>query len=252
MKFQYISDIHLERGTKIIINAIADYLILAGDIGDPFTDEYYDFLKDVSGKFKTIFLITGNHEYFSKIFTMIDTENQIRNITNEFTNIIYLQNNVYNFIDSDISIFGTTLWTPCSTPDMPIESTPEFIFNNLDTYENNKMFIQDYRTIPEFTIEKRNKLHDIALQAIQKLDKSRKYIVITHHVPKYDLINIKYKTNPFNSAYVCNVTELDESNILKVVYGHTHLCNISGKYHCNPVGLPGENQQLNTEEFFEV
>ena len=228
---QYVSDIHLERGTEIIINPIADYLILAGDIGCPFESSYYELLKDVSGKFKYIFLITGNHEYYSKIFSMQETEAQIHNITHEFKNIIFLQNKTFDIPDTDITVFGTTLWTPISA----------------ENYEMNRIFISDYRCIPDFTIEERNRLHNTAHESIKNLDKTKKYIVITHMVPHIKLLSEKHKDNLLNSSYICTIPELDEAHVLAVVYGHTHIASIKEKYYCNPVGYPGENQNYSTE-----
>ena len=62
MKIQYISDIHLEyQSTLPNIDQISDILVLAGDIGFPFSFLYKEFLIDMNKKFKKIFLIAGNH-----------------------------------------------------------------------------------------------------------------------------------------------------------------------------------------------
>ena len=59
MKIQYISDIHLEYLSEIPkINPVGDVLVLAGDIGHPFSSIYINFLIDVNNKFKKVFLIT--------------------------------------------------------------------------------------------------------------------------------------------------------------------------------------------------
>ena len=236
IKFQYISDIHLEHGTNLSIIPIAEYLILAGDIGCPFERNYYEFIKDVSTKFKYVFLITGNHEYYSKTFSMQDTENQIRNITYEFKNIIYLQNESFDIPETDITVFGTTLWTPI---------TPEH-------YENNRIFISDYRCIPGFSIEERNKLYKLAHNVISHLESNKKYIVITHHIPHDKLVNVNYKNNALKSAYSCIVPELEAPNILAVVYGHTHTASHIDKYYCNPIGYPGENFYYSTQKILTI
>ena len=57
LSIQYISDIHLEfRYNLPKIKALADILVLAGDIGDPRSKIYKWFLSDVSSKFKKYFL----------------------------------------------------------------------------------------------------------------------------------------------------------------------------------------------------
>ena len=61
---QYVSDLHLEKkiNNRSII-AKKPYLILAGDIGYPFQNNYKNFLLHMSYIFNKVFLIAGNHEY---------------------------------------------------------------------------------------------------------------------------------------------------------------------------------------------
>ena len=50
IKIQYMSDLHLEiyPGFRILPEQItAEYLVLAGDIGDPSSSEYIEFITDV-------------------------------------------------------------------------------------------------------------------------------------------------------------------------------------------------------------
>ena len=79
-------------------------------------------------------------------------------------------------------------------------------------------------------------------------------IVITHHVPSYSLIDIKYKTQkmlPYNQCFFCDMDDLIEKYNSKIkcwVYGHTHkssnviINNIP--FLCNPIGYPNENSNL--------
>ena len=64
--FQYISDIHLEYLTYIpYITKTANNLFLLGDIGHPDTINFQKFIKKCSELYKNVFLIYGNHEYYS-------------------------------------------------------------------------------------------------------------------------------------------------------------------------------------------
>ena len=70
MRIQYISDIHLETRKqtapfKSILEPVAEYLVLAGDIGNPITPIYEEFLKYCSDNFVTVFYVLGNHEYYN-------------------------------------------------------------------------------------------------------------------------------------------------------------------------------------------
>lgn len=92
MKFQFISDIHLESRKKIpIIEKIKDIdnLFLLGDIGIPGTDIYVKFMDWCSKNYKNVFIIYGNHEYYNKnskksilIDTMLDRKKYMINFCN--------------------------------------------------------------------------------------------------------------------------------------------------------------------------
>jgi predicted phosphohydrolase len=240
MRFQYISDIHLEFGNNINIIPVADYLILAGDIGDPCKLEYINFLDDVSQKFKKVFMITGNHEYYSKNHSMEKIESIIRNHCLNYTNVYYLQNQIYHFRDYNISIFGSTMWS----------------FIEPEEENNVKKYMNDYKYIPNFTIEKSNSLYKESLFILESIINSvenRNWIVILHHMPKKSLINPIYITSPINSAFASDILCLsNQDHVVAVVYGHTHKPSVNGKYYCNPVGYPEENKNINLEAFFEV
>ena len=112
--FQYYSDLHLEHHNSfpIIKKIQTDYpenLILAGDIGSPFTDNYWNFLKEESKQFDKIFLICGNHEYYGSTIDQMNKyiSRQLR--LSKLSNVYFLNNDVFEI--GDIKIIGTTLWS---------------------------------------------------------------------------------------------------------------------------------------------
>lgn len=243
MKFQYISDLHLEFLDNNIINIqpISEYLLLAGDIGYPTHSNYVYFLDDVSKKFKKVFIITGNHEYYNPNMSMEQTEKTIRELCLKYHNIYFLQNEFYDFPDNNISIFGSTLWT---------------YINPIESYEISST-LGDYKYIPEFTTRKCIELHCKAIKTFNILiadRKDREIIILVHHIPHTDLIDPKFSDSHTNSAYATDVECFTSiyKNIKAVVYGHTHFKKITGKYYCNPVGYKGENKPINLEASFEI
>jgi len=240
MKFQYISDLHFEFGKFMNIEKYADNIIIAGDIGDPTQKYYYGFLKYLSQNFNKVFFVSGNHEYYSKRKRTIDeTELKLTEMTSHFNNVHYLQNDVYHFPDSDVSIFGSTLWSLIKKEEM------YDIINS----------ISDYKLIYNFDIELNNQLHNVALSKLEENINNfsqRKWIIISHHMPQTRLIEQKYKKFNINSAFSSDIPFLDNDNIHAVVYGHTHSPSISGKYYCNPVGYPDENKIINFNTTFDV
>ena len=186
MKFQYFSDIHTEnyksnpkKLMRILtkhLEAQAPYLILAGDIGDPFSQIYVEFLEYVSRQFEHIFMIAGNHEYYTKEYKpqwMLCVQKQIRLVISRFNNITFLENEVYDIPNTNISIFGATFWSD---------------IKNEESIEIEKS-IGDYKFIPEFNIEKSRDLHKESCDKLNAiLETERNLIVISHHLPSYNLI----------------------------------------------------------------
>jgi hypothetical protein len=116
-KLQYASDLHLDAETapfNMLIEPVAPDLALCGDIGDPFSTIYANFLKWVSGRWNRVFLLAGNHEYFSEnpSINMEDVENQIRSVAAKAgPNIIFLQKDFYTIESHKLIVIGSTLWT---------------------------------------------------------------------------------------------------------------------------------------------
>lgn len=232
MDFQYISDIHLEMGNKVDIPRRAPFLILAGDIGDPYSAEYVSFIDNVSHKFDRVFLISGNHEYYGH--TIKETDKEIQNLASRYKNVHFLQNDVYHFPHSDVSVFGATLWTH-------IPGNEAYFIRSM---------VNDYRHIQNFSIDLCNKLHEetkTTFQMFLEIFPNRKWIVVCHHLPLLKLVNEKYWNSPINSAYASDVDCFKDEHVIAIVYGHTHIANIYGRYYCNPHGYPDELSKINLD-----
>ncbi len=261
LKLRYISDIHLEFLKEDMIrkfmlqikppinnSSIIDeneVCILAGDIGNPYTQKYNMFMDFINNNFKKSFVITGNHEYYNNNKTIEETNIYLANYFKKYNNISFLNNsyeyyNGYNFI-------GTTLWSKITNP----------AYN-----------INDISHIRNFDYLKCNGLNLLAVDFLEDTldslapDKNNNNIIITHHVPSNDLIDIKYKTQNmirYNQWFYCDMDEFITKNKDKIgcwIYGHTHTAN-DIKLHdvqflCNPIGYPNENEKLNFNKIFTL
>lgn len=245
LRFQYASDMHLEfyndnigKIRKLFIQPLisnrenADYLLLAGDIGRPTHQSYKQFLRDMAPHYKRIFVITGNHEYYKMpTTTMAELDEKCRELCADAgDNITFLQNEAYN-INDWLSIYGGTFWTDIpSSKKRIIEST-----------------MNDYTYITGFSAGKATQLHKDAVAGLEhKLAESgnaRKWIVMSHHMPSFELIDEKYKTGmntDLNYAFATNIHVATDPRICAWVYGHTHTPRQTGKFYCNSYGYPGE------------
>lgn len=240
--FQYFSDIHLEFYNKnkfFDIKKSADILFIAGDIGIPTSSNYVNFLEQMSSKFEKVFFTTGNHEYY-KSSNMNNIDNICREIYRQMPqqNIHFLQNDVYNLTDN-INIFGGTFWTN--------------IPNNESQYISSA--ISDYKYITNFTTDKSNELHKIAVEKLENCinNTNKKWIVMSHHMPLLKLIAPRYKVyNKINCAFASDINIANHPNILTWIYGHTHQPSINEKFICNPIGYPNENIHINFNKIHTI
>ena len=240
LTIQYFSDIHLEFYdlTKIhyILSKIipqTNICVLAGDIGYPFSKTYEVFLKGINNKFEHVFLIHGNHEYYqlkqNKNKSIQQIKDKTLEIINDLKNIHFLDNSYYDI--NDYRFVGSTLWSKIDNP---------------------SYLINDNYNIKELSVDKINLLHNnnkTYINNILNLETNKKIIMITHHLPTYNAINIKYKHYiHFNQCFASNSDELIKKPIICWIFGHTHspteIIVNDIKLVANPIGYPHENTNI--------
>jgi len=236
-RIRLLSDLHLELNSnlKIHFNDHADIVILAGDIGNPFTQQYVYLLRQLSLTHSKVFIISGNHEYYNKNYTMNRIDNQIKNLCREEDdNIHFLQMNyiIYN----RIKFMGCTLWSH------PKDETLCKYMNDFN-YINFTDYISTHKQHKDW-LENELKI---------KHESYDRICVVTHHLPKEDLIDKEFKDNPLNSFFGSDVNTLGAD---VWCYGHTHKPNHKKdnniEYHCNPNGYINENSSYNFDYIFDM
>lgn len=244
MKFQLISDIHLEfykelPPMKEILTPQAPNLILAGDICFIKHPLFLPFFQKLSPLFKRIIYVLGNHEYYTdKDITMesvAEMEVTAQNKLSSFDNIHILQKSFLNL--GKVIIYGCTLWSYLSRKDF--ECGMRILANT--------SFVRHKRTKllhPNIT----NQLHlvqknwlESSLNTVWAIPK--KVIVVTHYLPSLKVTNKKYTS--FNKAYYSNCDEL----VMKAdvwCCGHIHEQKITHvgetPVYLNAIGRPFEKK----------
>ena len=237
MKIHYLSDLHLE---FIKLNKLDQFIkniepdldgicILAGDIGNLFTgNNHYDiFMEYINKCFKKIFVIAGNHEYYSDNKTIIESNIDLDTYFQKFQNITFLNNRCELY--DNYYFIGTTLWSHVNNPNYKIN----------DSFQ-----------IKNFNSEMCNLLNKKCIEFLEN-NLQDNSIIITHHVPSYSLIDAKYKTTsmePYNQWFYSDMDSFIDKYKSKIklwVYGHTHTPSVKFihdiPFVCNPIGYPGEN-----------
>ncbi len=254
----YISDLHIEFcDTYPEIKNDAEVLILAGDIGNPYENMYTNFLKSVSGNFKKIFLITGNHEYYSHGNTIKETDEYIENLIliEQMENVIFLNNKIYDY--NNFRFIGTTLWSQIH------DNNPESLTACFD-------YINDFdvsKKHDNVAIQNYNNLFDENYNFLkQSIDETvLPVVVISHHLPSFKLIDKKYynygkgkspASSGINQCFASDCDKLMTPDVLYWFYGHTHSendCVINAtRLLCNPNGYPDENENVDKNKIVVI
>jgi len=184
----YISDIHLERGYKNIMNTKHPYLLLAGDIGYPKQEIYKEFLLNKSQEYEKVFILTGNHEYDNSK-SNVEIEERINNICEMRNNLFFLQEKTIILDEvNKIKLSGCTLFS-----ELP--------------KSKNKYFLK----------------HSEWLKKEVDNDKNYNYIIATHHCPSLTLINKNNYKTYLPRYFVSEQYDVySKNNVFMWIYGHTH------------------------------
>jgi predicted phosphodiesterase len=241
--FQILSDLHLEFYKKLPTNICNDHfpkaptLFLVGDIGYPFDDIWLQFIKWCESKYEKIFYVQGNHEAYTNDIDKIT--DYIRTILNEKPKFTFLERGKIGYLDA-YKVIGCTLWSEQTINIYSKMNDSQYIYKN-----NQKLSLTD--------------LLDMHKQDKSWLDKEvdKNTIVVTHHLPSYDLIHPKYKI-PFYKDYHSDYASDCNSIILKSklwIYGHTHIGSdvmFKNKVRCicNPYAYPDESHKHFTNKVF--
>lgn len=140
----------------------ADYLLIAGDLA---TDDIFEKALDkvrkaTNGKFKEIYYVYGNHDYYDCGYT------KTMKRANHQAEI---------FLNSDTILLGTTLWTPVP---------------KIDEHEVVRR-MNDFRAIPNWNIDEVREAYNCESAWLREKvkhykDLGKKVIVMTHHNPRIE------------------------------------------------------------------
>lgn len=218
MKFQVISDIHIEMLNDPILSfrngdlwvPCANNLIICGNIGEARNDIYFSFLDEVRQHYKRVFVVPGIQEFF---FSDIETiEKKIENYCNTATNVFFLNNTLYDF--GKVVILGGTLWA-----DVELKNT-----QHLSTkYQYIKKDNDDLSCKDTLNMHKKSvNWLDSSLNMIEHTEK--KVIVCTHYPPiTSGVSNPKLEMETKNVGDATDLSKLMKYHCVKTwIFGHTH------------------------------
>lgn len=254
MKFRPVSDIHLEfydstytlPKTEDEANTI---LLLAGDVGLLYAPKTYtNFIDDVCSRFKEVFWVEGNHEYYHGNIDKLSVGLIAGGWSNLHTEKLILE-------DEKIVVLGCTLWSNFNNE------------NPLALLEANHG-MNDFRLIrrgldySKFRAENAAAWHRSQKRwLIDYIDHYNKLdytvIVVTHHHPSFQGIDEEFRGSILNYAYCSDLDrEVSKYDIKYWICGHQHKAMRysigSTEVICNPLGYPGQVTNLDENLILEL
>jgi hypothetical protein len=158
-------------------------------------------------------------------------------------NLHLLLNSSFDIPGTDVTIVGSTLWTDltmCNQIDI------QYIFNDFKLIAVSKEYLDDgigsgdkTPFTPSLWIKNFCSSYEYITQQLEK--DGRQFIIVSHHLPTFDLIDDRYKNYKFNCGFASDLSHLLENEkIIAWMCGHSHGQKMIGKAHLNARGYPGE------------
>jgi predicted phosphodiesterase len=244
VKIQIVSDIHLEfRGLVFekLIKPSAPILFLLGDIcacGNVSDYNIYKkFIEFISPKFKYVFHVPGNHEYYTsgnKKLTLNDTipriDAKLRKFIKGFKNVFFLNNNTLRLkiCRKNYVFIGSTLWSGVNKDDRKdvckLMNDYEHIYMPNKINRKDSLKPDEWKAIRKYNIDDMSKIHDKSVRYIKREMKKVKSdeiaILLTHHKPVRDAPISEI----ISQAYETDLKDVIIKSPFKLAgFGHTHV-----------------------------
>lgn len=235
---QLLSDIHLEfsrKGKGFKFPTTAPYLCLLGDIGDPGSKVYSNFIHAQAKRFEQVFILKGNHSCYGR--TLEEADALISQVCAAFPDQLKYLNQTAIDLNKDYVILGCTLWSHVlDSQQLPVKS-----------------MLADHKHIKGWSVELNNEVHaseaawlKAEIANVEAADKLA--IALTHHAPSFNgTCAPEHKNSPLSSAFCTDLEHMCKLPVVLWMLGHTHYSSdryINGTRLCsNQVGYPGEGVQ---------
>lgn len=261
--FNIISDLHVDHLQGVDFPRLlkpsvrAKYLLISGDLGNPYASSYAEFLQKASAHYEWIFLVSGNHElYFQPDNNSVEGKtyderfSQMKKVASTIANVKFLEQESFTIPGTSITIMGCILWSYVDP------SSERMVERMMSDYS----YIYVERNRPATVSDLRSKHMECVAWLLRSIDSYQKkleatpdpnarLIVMTHHLPSFKLINPHYKGSPINAAFA---TDLESVCLKPPVHlwtcGHSHFfrrMKING-VDCvlNPSGMDDEDTSV--------
>lgn len=240
MKFQLMSDLHLEFGAYEPQNKGAEVLLLSGDVFvaadfvmadrlsyaeeyEQSIEAYHKFMESASKEFDRIIHINGNHEHYNGDVAKTSEILEER-LFNHYPKAKHLNMEHFDF-GNGVCVAGITLWTDFGGGDWMWMSQAGRKMNDYNNVIKSDRPVTAQNVLQRFEPEDAYDLHREELAWLEQTleDSDSKFVVMSHHAPSYMSSLYSHKSND-SPLYASNLDEFIESrqNISVWCHGHVH------------------------------
>jgi len=248
------SDLHLEAFTgraaeTLRIDFLGSFdddhealLILAGDISSK-SEQLIEFLAACCNRYAQVLFVPGNHEYYRHDFAgwNASMREELKSLSSK---LIFTTDSLGFHQVGDLQFVFGTLWGDGGKTKYDREAV--------------SWSLNDFRLIRTgghqraFSVADMMQLNHEHVQGIGKilegLDRSKKTIVVTHHLPSRKLVSDRFwpgnGDDGINGGFACDADHLFDLEPTLWIHGHTHdtidRTIQSTRVVCNPAGYRGE------------
>jgi predicted phosphodiesterase len=229
MKFHILSDLHLEFDDLDLPRTDADVVVLAGDIALG-----TDGVRFAARRFRhqPVVYVLGNHEYYHR--RMNEVWDDIRQYPAPHVHVLENQ----SVTIGGVRFLGCTLWTDF------LLFGPDRLTASLEaarTYMADFKVIRDHQGnmfTPEASMEMHARSRAFLASELAK-PHSGPTVVVTHHLPCWESIALKYRDDELTPAFASDLSDLMGKADLWI-HGHGHSpvdCHVGGtRVLANPRG----------------
>jgi len=249
------SDLHLEAFYGTPVEKMIEYfipaderdkesvLVLAGDVTSK-VDQAAKFVAALEHRFITVIYVPGNHEYYKHIYQDWPDKIYEQFHLHGVENTKCPGNDVRTFMVDGVKFITGTLWGECSTrPDYNEDLSrciADFHWIGVREYGREDLYMTP-TVMRRISGEHKKLIRDELARA-----KEDKVIVVTHHLPTYDAVSLRFRVSTTNGAFVNRCDDIIAPNECPNMwlFGHTHDHQEFVKdgilFCANPVGYRSE------------
>jgi len=266
MKIQPLSDLHVEfwqhaNNAPTIPQTDADVIVLAGDIDVGYQNEVDYCTKLAQEHSKPVVFVLGNHSFYNKNMDYV-RQKWYDNANVLVDDGVQFIDEGITYVNGDTTFLGGILWT-----DFHDYNNREMAYaqERMNDFRITTMDVQDSLKTAEKTNEYMRKATAIDpeeyghywmtarrtvdehkktlnwMNVILKDFKTKKNVVVSHHLPSYLSVDPIYAGDMLNAAFVSNLDDwIATKDIALWIHGHAH--NSSDYVYedtrvvCNPFG----------------